>query len=160
MKVYITYFRYDRDENYSIYHIDLNKKNSIRHYKEEDLPSFLGYGPDDVSVLTLQEVEMSKSELTELIRLYGKNKDYDRELIDFMTPIFSENCYDPIYLDSGDTVWEVINFFIDSGLYDIDDYITTPPTDPDDLCQVVTDLLFDDDDLFNKVLRDFINSNY
>ena len=110
MKVYITYFRYDRDENYTIYHIDLNKKSSIKHYKETDLPEFLGYGPDDVSILVLQEVEMTKTELTELIHLYGKGEDYDRELINFMIPIF-ENDEGCIFYDGCETNYDFGKFY-------------------------------------------------
>lgn len=163
MKVYITYFRYDRDENYSIYHIDFNKRSSIKHYKEEDLPSFLGYGPDDVSILTLQEVDLTKTQLTELIRLYGRGKDYDQELIDFMIPIFDNNYGDScIFSDSGDTVWEVLEFFRTSGHYDLDSLLGEDTSDYDEDCleEMCQDKLFDDDKLFEQVLKDYIKLYY
>lgn len=159
MKIYLTYFRYDRDEDYSIYHIDLNKKNSIKHYKEEDLPHFLSMGPDDVSVLVLQEVEMSKSEFNTLLNLYQDSKDCDTELIDFMIPIYDRTdnfiCY-----DGCDTLYEIIDFFIDSGKYNLDNYFDTSTIDPDDLKEKVVDLLFEDDNLFDKVMKDYIDLNY
>ena len=55
MKVYVTYFRYDRNENYNIYDVSLNKEKSMKKFNDEFLPNFLEYGPDDVSYLILKE---------------------------------------------------------------------------------------------------------
>jgi hypothetical protein len=161
MNVYITYFRYDRDEQYSIYHIDFTKRSSINHFKTKDLPSFLGYGPDDVSYLVLKEVDLSKIELTRLIELYSNSKDNDRELIDFMTDIHDRNG-EEIYFTSGDEVWEVLEYFRTSGNYDLDTLlgVDTSSVDDDDLSEMCQEKLFEDDDLFDKVLKDYINIYY
>jgi hypothetical protein len=161
MKVYITYFRYDRNENYDIYHIDLSKKSSIKHLKEHDVPSFLGYGPDDVSYLVLKEVDMSKSDLTTLINLSINSRDYDNELIKFMTEIH-EGDGEEIYFTSGDEVWEVLEYFRTSGNYDLDTLlgVDTSSVDDDDLSEMCQEKLFEDDDLFDKVLKDYINIYY
>jgi hypothetical protein len=161
MKVYITYFRYDRNENYDIYHIDLSKRSSIKHLKEHDVPSFLGYGPDDVSYLVLKEVDMSKSDLTTLINLSINSRDYDNELIKFMTEIH-EGDGEEIYFTSGDEVWEVLEYFRTSGNYDLDTLlgVDTSSVDDDDLSEMCQEKLFEDDDLFDKVLKDYINIYY
>ncbi len=161
MKVYITYFRYDRDENYDIYHIDLNKRNSLTHFRE-DVHSFLSYGPDDVSYLILKEVDMTKTDLTTLIELYGHSKDYDRELIDFMTDIHDGDG-EEIYFTSGDEVWEVLNFFCESGEYDLDTLlgVDTKSLDEDDLKDLCQELLFGcSDELWYKILNDYIKMYY
>lgn len=31
MKIYLTYYRYDRGESYSVYHIDRSLKNAVKH---------------------------------------------------------------------------------------------------------------------------------
>lgn len=161
MKVYITYFRYDRGENYSIYHIDLYKKSSINHFKTTDLPSFLSYGPDDVSYLVLKEVEMSKKDFNTLILLSEKKEDYDNEVIDFMDQIHDGDG-DEIFYTSGDEVWEVLEFFKTSGNYDLDSMLgcDTDSIDDDDLKEMCQEKLFDDDDLFDEVLKDYIKIYY
>ena len=161
MKVYITYFRYDRNEDYEIYHIDLCKKSSLTHYKKEDLPSFLGYGPDDVSYLVLKEVDMSKTELTRLITLYGRSKSYVQELIEFMTEIH-EGDGEEIYFTSGDEVWEVLEFFRTSGNYDLDTLLGTDPEDldEDELKEQCQELVFNNDQLWEKVLSEYIRNYY
>ena len=161
MKVYITYFRYDRNENYDIYHINLNKRSSIRHLKEHDVPSFLGYGPDDVSYLVLKEVDMSKSDLTTLINLSINSRDYDNELIKFMTEIH-ESDGEEIYFSSGDEVWEVLEFFRTSGTYDLDTLLGTDTStlDEDELKEQCQELVFNDDNLWDKVLKDYIRTYY
>jgi hypothetical protein len=161
MNVYITYFRYDRDEQYSIYHIDFTKRSSINHFKTKDLPSFLGYGPDDVSYLVLKEVDLSKIELTRLIELYSNSKDNDRELIDFMTDIHDRNG-EEIYFTSGDEVWEVLEYFRTSGNYDLDTLLGTDTStlDEDELKEQCQELVFNDDKLWDKVLKDYIKTYY
>lgn len=161
MKVYITYFRYDRNENYDIYHLDLCKKSSLIHYKKEDLPSFLGYGPDDVSYLVLKEVDLSKTELTRLINMYCRSKDYDHELIEFMTEIH-EGDGEEIYFTSGCEVWEVLEFFRTSGNYDLDTLLgtDTEDLDEDELKEQCQELVFNDDQLWEKVLSEYIRNYY
>jgi hypothetical protein len=162
MKIYLTYYRYDRDENYDIYHLDFTKKSSIQHWKDKDLPSFLGYGPDDVSYLVLKEVDISKTDLTKLIELYVSSKECDTELINFMTQIHYGDG-EEIFFTSGDEIWEVLEFFRDSGKYDLSTLfgVDVDTLEDDDITDKCQELLFGgSDDLGEKVLKDYIRINY
>lgn len=162
MKVYVSYYRYDRNENYSIYDVSLDRDKSIETYQNELLPDFLGYGPDDVSYLILKEVELTKSDYDELIRLSKIDEDYVREIIDFMTTKVHEKDGEEIFYVSGDLNWEILDFFMTSGLYDLDDLlgVDTSTLDEDDLQELCQERLWEDeeDDIFNSVLNDFLNN--
>ena len=79
MKVYLTYFRYDRGECYSIYNLDTSLNRSLKSWKEKDLPNFLGYGPDDVSQLYLVKCDLTKSEVQVLTDFMNSTEDYNKD---------------------------------------------------------------------------------
>ena len=161
MKVYVSYFRYDRNENYSIYDVSLDRDKSIEKYQNELLPNFLGYGPDDVSYLILKEVELTKSDYDELIRLSKINEDYVREVIEFMTNKVHEEDGEEIFYVNGELNWEILEFFQTSGLYDLDSLlgVDTSTLDEDDLQELCQERLWDEEDtIFNSVLKDFLNN--
>lgn len=162
MKVYITYFRYDRNENYDIYEVGRNKNKMIKNYRETHLPEFLEYGPDDVSYLILKEVDLTKSDFDNLIRLSKNNKDYDRDIIDFMTNIH-EMTGEEIFYVSGDLNWDVLDFFINSGTYCLEDLLGIDPDtiDEDELSELCQERLWCDseDNIFRNVLNDFLDNN-
>ena len=161
MKVYVSYFRYDRNENYSIYDVSLDRDKSIEKYQNELLPNFLGYGPDDVSYLILKEVELTKSNYDELIRLSKINEDYVREVIEFMTNKVHEEDGEEIFYVNGELNWEILDFFMTSGLYDLDSLlgVDTSTIDEDDLQELCQERLWydEEDNIFNSVLKDFLN---
>lgn len=162
MTVYVSYFRYDRDENYSIYDVSLDRDKSIEKYQNELLPDFLGYGPDDVSYLILKEVELTKSDYNELIRLSKIDKDYVREVIDFMTTKVHEEDGEEIFYVNGELNWDILDFFMTSGLYDLDDLlgVDTSTLDEDEFSEKCQERLWydDEDNIFNSVLQDFLNN--
>ena len=160
MKVYVSYFRYDRNENYSIYDVSLDRDKSIEKYQNELLPNFLGYGPDDVSYLILKEVELTKSDYDELIRLSKIDEDYVREVIEFMTNKVHEEDGEEIFYVNGELNWEILDFFMPSGLYDLDSLlgVDTSTIDEDELQDLCQERLWDEEDtIFNRVLKDFLN---
>lgn len=161
MKVYVSYFRYDRNENYSIYDVSLDRDKSIEKYQDELLPNFLGYGPDDVSYLILKEVELSTSDYDELIRLSKIDEDYVREVIEFMTNKVHEEDGEEIFYVNGELNWDILNFFMTSGLYDLDSLlgVNTSTLDEDDLQELCQERLWydEEDNIFNSVLKDFLN---
>lgn len=160
MKVYVSYFRYDRNENYSIYDVSLDRDKSIEKYQNELLPNFLGYGPDDVSYLILKEVELTKSDYDELIRLSKIDEDYVREVIEFMTNKVHEEDGEEIFYVNGELNWEILDFFMTSGLYDLDSLlgVDTSTIDEDELQDLCQERLWDEEDtIFNSVLKDFLN---
>ena len=160
MKVYVSYFRYDRNENYSIYDVSLDRDKSIEKYQNELLPNFLGYGPDDVSYLILKEVELTKSDYDELLRLSKIDEDYVREVIEFMTNKVHEEDGEEIFYVNGELNWEILDFFMTSGLYDLDSLlgVDTSTIDEDELQDLCQERLWDEEDtIFNSVLKDFLN---
>jgi hypothetical protein len=80
MKVYITYDRYEHDEWFRVDNIDTSLKRSLKKFKEQDLPSFLEYGPDDCHSYQLQRVEMTKKEYEQLL---SWNEDPEQKLENF-----------------------------------------------------------------------------
>lgn len=163
MKVYITYFRYSRDENYTIYNIELTEDKIRKHYKKVDLPEFLSYGPDDESILVCQEVEMSDQDYNKLIELSKKTEDYDRETINFLTKIYDQ-ATEFIYEDSYETNLDLVDYFIECGKYDMNEYLD-PDLDLEDITTeelriILLDQIWNDETLCQKVLKDFIKENY
>lgn len=162
MKVYVSYFRYDRNENYSIYDVSLDRDKSIKKYQDELLPNFLGYGPDDVSYLILKEVELTKSDYNELLRLSKINEDYVREVIEFMTTKVHEEDGEEIFYVNGEMNWDILEFFMTSGLYDLDSLlgVDTDTLDEEDLRELCQERLWEDDEdnIFNSVLKDYLNN--
>lgn len=160
MKVYVSYFRYDRNENYSIYDVSLDRDKSIKKFQDELLPNFLGYGPDDVSYLILKEVELTLSDYNELLRLSKIDEDYVREVIEFMTNKVHEEDGEEIFYVNGELNWEILDFFMTSGLYDLDSLlgVDTSTIDEDELQDLCQERLWDEEDtIFNSVLKDFLN---
>ena len=160
MKVYVSYFRYDRNENYSIYDISLDKDKSIKNFRENLLVDFLGYGPDDVSYLILKEVELTISQYNELLRLSKIDGDYIKEVIEFMTNNVHEEDGEEIFYINGELNWEILEFFQTSNLYDLDTLlgVDTSTLDEDDLSELCQEKLWSgDDDFFKKVVNDFLN---
>lgn len=164
MKVYITYFRYDRNENFCIHDIGYDKDESIERYQKELLPDFLSYGPDDVSYFILKVVDLTTDEHEELIRVSTiEESDYNEELIRFMTDIHERDGEELLYV-TGELNWEVLDFFIRSGLYDLNELlgVDTSTLSEDDLSELCQEKLWydsnDDESLFRKVLQDFLNN--
>lgn len=164
MKVYLTYFRYDRGESYSVYHIDTNLNRSVKSWKKEDLPNFLGYGPDDVSQLYLVRCNLKKSEI-QLIKDYMESdEEYNKDFYDLMERVHEDN--EEFCCTTGDEVWEVVNFVCEYCrtyiLYsEMSEFIPTLNfDDEDELRDQIQEIIFDDDDLWETVLKKYIEIYY
>jgi hypothetical protein len=158
MKVYITYFRYDHGEEYSIYNLDTSLKRSLKHWDEEDHPSFLSYGPDDISQLYLVKCSLPVSDVETLKNYMTSEEDYDKKFYDLMKTI--DDIGEEICCTNGDEVWEVLDYFCKyyKWYIDIRKYVTTVPTDKDELREVLQDILFDDDKVWDKVIKDYLKN--
>lgn len=165
MKVYLTYFRYDRGECYSIYSLDTSLNRSLRSWKEKDLPNFLGYGPDDVSQLYLVKCDLTKSEVQLIKDFMESDKEYDKDFYDLMSNKV-HNCYEEICCTSGDEIWEVVDFLCENCRYfplytEVRKYLEDIPfDDEDELKEVLQEVLFNNDDLWDKVLKMYISTYY
>ena len=153
MNVYIAYDRYERDEWYSIYHIETNRRKAIKHFKEVDLVDFISYGPDDCHSFQLQKVVMTPTQYRKLCELC-KIDVHEKELVDFMIDIYDENEYEveTIYFTDGCTDnFALIEFYcIRSGI-EADDY---------DAIDDAQEKLFNDEELYLSVLKEYIKCNY
>ena len=155
MRVYITYDRYEHDEWLSIYTIETNKQRAIKKFKEEDLPSFLGYGPDDCHSFQLQKVEMSKSLYDNLLKWNESSDKYDEEnLKELLIAIFDEEEefeVETLYSTDGSDNWDLLRFYASINGLDYDE---------DDVAEEIQEKLFNNDELYNEVLKKYIALNY
>ena len=71
MKVYICFDRYEHDEWYNVFFIETDRDESIKKCKEETLPDFLNYGPDDCHSFQLVEVEMFQKDYDRLMKWFN-----------------------------------------------------------------------------------------
>ena len=162
MKVYITYDRYERDEWYNIYHITTDRDEAIKHCKEKDLFDFISYGPDDCHSFQLQEVEMTKEQydtLTTWINEKQNLEDCDKDssdLFKFMVDLFDRTgvAGDKSRIISTDGCSDnddIVHFY--GGLKGLD-------TKDDDIYYDLSEELFNDEALYEKILKEYINKTY
>jgi hypothetical protein len=162
MKVYITYDRYERDEWYNIYHVSTDREESIRHCKEEDLVNFISYGPDDCHSFQLQEVEMTEEQYDTLMKWIEEEQsleNYGKESSDFFK--FMVDLFDRTGV-AGDTS-RIISTDGCSDNADIVHYYGSQKgldTKDDDVYYELEEELFDNEDLYKKVLKEYINATY
>lgn len=163
MKIYLTYYRYDQGESYSVYNIDKSLQRSYTHWKEEDLPSFLGYGPDDVSQLYLVRCDLSKTDIEILKESMDSPSDFDVEFDNLMDAIHEEVDEDDIICQTtGEECFEVLQWFQKyfRAFIDPNDYWEEIPEDEDELSDELQQILFDDDSILNRVLKVYIQAVY
>lgn len=160
MFVYITYDRYERDEWYSISHIETNKKRAIKHFLEEDLPDFISYGPDDCHSFQLQRVQMTKEEYLKLCHINEEGTDEDVK--EFLMPIYNGNDYDDEIIFSTDgcsDLYEMMEYYRDNYLLH-DPNVIELNLDDDELDSLAYENLYNDEELFEAVLKEYIKKYY
>ncbi len=154
MNVYIAYDRYEHDEWYSIYNIETNRQRAIKHFKEIDLIDFISYGPDDCHSFQLQKVYMTKEQYKKLIEVYKNGSEEDVK--DFMMQIYDEWEEDfevetIMSTDGCSDNFELIEFYCQSVGIEADDY---------DAIDEAEQKLFNDEELYAKVLKEYIAMYY
>ena len=154
MNVYITYDRYEHNEWFSVYNIETDKQRAIKHFKEEDLPSFLEYGPDDCHCFQLQRVKMTKEEYRHLCELVDSGEDSE-EFNELFTSIFNcdftEDTDIILFTDGCSDYMEITNYYCLMNNLDYTD---------DEVLDMVNDKLQNNEDLFNVYMRKYINATY
>jgi hypothetical protein len=165
MKVYITYDRYERNEWFNVFHISLDREESIKHCKEVDLVDFISYGPDDCHSFQLQEVEMTQEQYDQLMKWYTDDSstledmgDESSDYYKFMCKVFDKvglvGHEDEILISTDgctDNV-EIVYFYGKEQGLDIDE--------DDDEYYELEEELFDNEDLYTEVLKRYINETY
>lgn len=162
MNVYITFDRYERDEWYSVYHIETNMMRAIKHFKTVDLIDFLSYGPDDCHSFQLMKLVMPKKEYKRLCWLVdneGSLSQEDKdELRDLLISIYDESIYDAevlLFTDGCSDNCELIDFYIDTYGIEMED-----GEDKYDRHSRVANKIYNDEDLYLEVLKKYIAVYY
>ena len=164
MKVYITYDRYERDEWYNIFHVSTDKEESIKHCKEVDLPDFISYGPDDCHSFQIQEVEMTPEEYEQFMSWvedenhtldnYGdESSDLFKKMYEYFDRLGDPKFQSEIILSTdgcSDNV-DIIHYYGRKKGLDTSD---------DDIYYDIEEELFNNEELYEKVLKDYINDTY
>lgn len=157
MKVYVCYDCYDSSEWFDIYNVSLSKKDSIKHFKEEDLPNLLNYGPDDCHHFQLQEVKMSPQEYRNFMSLIQKddslhNTIYEGELYDIMSNICDS--YENIIFETTgcDDNYEIQNLYMSTEHSDVEE-------ESDEYYELL-DGFFEDEEMYEKYQKIYIEDNY
>lgn len=164
MKVYITYDRYERDEWYNVDNIDTSLTRSLKKFIENDLPSFLKYGPDDCHSYVLQRVDMTKKEYEQLLSWMNDPtqtlEDCGSESSDFynfMCEIFDRtgnSKYKDDIIRSTDGCSDIVELPHFYGLMSHQD------TSDEDVYDEIMERLCNDDDFCNMVIKEYIRCNY
>ena len=156
MHVYITYDRYEHNEWLSVYTIETNRQRAIKKFKEEDLPSFLEYGPDDCHSFQLQCVEMSKSLYNKLLK-WNESSDRcdEKNLEELLIAIYQEEKDFEVetlyYTDGCSDNFELIRFYCEMHGLDAED---------DDVNEEVQNKLWNNDEVYKETLKKYIALNY
>ena len=152
MNVYITYDRYERDEWYSLYGVETNKRRAIKKFLEEYLPDFLDYGPDDCHSFQLQKVILTAREYKEL--LYLDEHGSDEDIKEFLMPIFDENDFEveTLFATDGCTDnWEIFKLYCEGIGVSEDD---------GDAYNEAQEKFFNDDTLYTEYMKKYIKMYY
>lgn len=159
MNVYLTYDRYEHDEWYYVYNIETNKRRAIKYFKETALVDFISYGPDDCHSFQLQRIVMSAKEykrLCYLVENEGNHTcDTSDELKELLIRIFDEDDefeVETLYSTDGcSDNWDLIKFYCEEVGFD---------SENDDEFNQAQEILFNDDELYEKMLKKYIKLTY
>lgn len=168
MKVYIIYDRYERNEWFCVDYIGTRKSDSIKMFKEKCLPDFICYGPDDCHSYQLQVVEMTKKQYEQLLEW---NNDPNMSLGSESSPYYQFMCevYDNcdwsnpdevlMCTDGCSEVSTIVRYYglvkgLDSDVVNEYDWVFTDEYDE------YYEELMDDDDLFERMCKEYIKYNF
>jgi hypothetical protein len=173
MRVYICFDRYERDEWYNVFFIETDRGESIRKCKEETLPDFLNYGPDDCHSFQLVEVEMTKRDYNQLMKWFNdptqslenyssNNSDY----FNFMCELYDlTGCPENqgmilISTDGCSDYTEIVRyysvFYKNRDLEDVSDFEWVFSDEYDEYYEELTS----DDGLCEKVIKEYVQDTY
>jgi hypothetical protein len=166
MKVYICYDRYEHDEWFSVFSIGTNRDEIIRKCREEDLPSFIEYGPDDCHSFQLVEVKLTKKQYEQLLEwdkddtqsLEDDSSDYYNFMYDLYNGQYETDTI--ISTDGCSDFYEIIKYYgvmyKNKDVEEVED-INWLYSDESDEFQ---EELFNDEELSGKVIREYILDTY
>lgn len=169
MKVYIIYDRYEHDEWFSVYSVGTDRDEMIKKCKEEDLPSFIEYSPDDCHSFQLVCIEITKSQYNKLKKWseeIGSIEDYEddenRDFYEFMYEVYDDKytIETIISTDGCSDVFEIVKYYgVKYKNVDCED-ISDIEWLYSDESEEYQEELMNDEDLWKKVLREYILDTY
>ena len=170
MVVYICYDRYENDEWINVEYIGTDKEESIRKVKEEILPDFLCYGPDDCHSFQLQMVEMTKRDYKQLMKWFDdpnqsleKHGSDNSDYFNFMCELYDLtglcNCC-LISTDGCSDYSEIVRyysvFYKDRDLEEVSEFEWIYSDEYDEYYNE----LINDDELCSKVIKEYVRDTY
>ena len=167
MKVYICYDRYEHDEWLSVYSIGTDRDEMIEKCKKEDLPSFIEYGPDDCHSFQLVELNITKRQYEQLVKWVDKfgnceGTKEDRHFYNFMCRVYDDEftIETIISTDGCSDVFEVVKYY--GVMYkNVDcENISDVEWLYSDEFEEYQEELMNDEELWKKVLREYILDTY
>ena len=173
MIVYICYDRYENDEWINVEYIGTDKDESIRKVKEEILPDFLCYGPDDCHSFQLQMVEMTKRDYNQLMKWYNdptislekhgdsvNNSDYFNFMCELYDLTGQCNCC-LISTDGCSDYSEIIRyysvFYKDRDIEEVGEYEWVFSDEFNDLYEEFINM---DDDKCLEIIKEYVRDTY
>lgn len=171
MKVYVVFDRYEHNEWFNVFYVGPNREKSIKHCKEIDLPDFLCYGPDDCHFFQLVEVEMSRPKYTRLkkwVEEFGscEGTEKDRDFYDFMVDMYevigdySKVTETLISTDGCSDYYEIVRyysvFYKDKDIEEVSDHDWLFTEEYNEFYEELND----NEDLFDKVIKEYVQDTY
>ncbi len=164
MNVYITYDRYEKNEWFNIYNIDTSLTRSVKKFREEDLPNFLKYGPDDCHSFTLQRITMTKKSYEQLKSWMDDPNQTLEDYGDESSDLFKFLC--SIYDKTGEVGSDSSTVYSTDGCSDIFELphfygrMSHLDTSDEDVYDEIMARLQNDDKFLDMVLKEYIRCNY
>ena len=163
MKVYICYDRYEHDEWFNVEYISTDKTESLKKVKEEILPDFLCYRPDDCHSFQLQVINLTKEQYEQLLEWEKDNNhttlenfgDESSDYFKFMCEVYESMSYDDclIFTDGCSDFSDILKFY--SKMKGID------PKDFEDYEDDLHDELWCmDDDEYMEIIKKYVKEKY
>lgn len=167
IETFITYDRYEHDEWFSLYYIGTDRDAAEQEFIEQHLPGFIAYGPDDCHSFQLVSVLLPQKILKKLCHFMAESENLSREEQKEFDKIMMEihHCekyeVDVIYSTDGQSdFFEIINHYCGSEP-NFDDFDTEEEYDEAyEEYEAKKEKLLSDDELFEKITKEYILRNY
>jgi hypothetical protein len=167
MKVYIIYDRYECNEWFSVEYIGTRKSESIKKFKEECLPRFLEYGPDDCHSYQLQVVNITKEQYEQLLKWDNDSKMSleSGPYYDFMCEVYEQSDWSNpnsvlMCTDGCSEYSNIVRYYgivlkgLTNDVVDEYDWVFT-----DEYNEYYEELM-NNDDLFERMCKEYIKYNF
>lgn len=164
MDVYITYDRYEHNEWFNVYYLGTNYDKAYKHCIEEDLPSFIEYGPDDCHSFQLQKIVISQymyNKLRKWVKADKLDAEEQKKFDEFMEKVY-DNYFDSesiLFTDGCSDYHAIIEYYCGEEP-DCDDYDEEEYEQALAAYEEKVDEIRSNNELFGKILREYVVATY